>query len=54
MGTWILIISLYYGGGITAEFNTQEACMTAARLATQQGTRNSVSFAVCAPKGEKK
>lgn len=53
---WILTLAFYYGGGTSSEFNSEAACMNAAKTAIKDSmhTRNNVSFAMCSPKGERK
>jgi len=59
MGTWILIIlftASQKGGATTAEFNSKEACMAAAKEVQEQTSRyfTQTTVTICAAKGEKK
>ena len=59
MGTWILIIlftASQKGGATTAEFNSRDACMAAAKEVQAQTQERFpyTTITICAAKGEKK
>lgn len=49
--TWILLIAVYSGGSVSAEFNSKEACQAAASEAKKQADiRSTPVFILCAKK----